>query len=404
MDSDPANAFCRGAGSGHTTWSSKAEQDDYLSFAAFMIYYMHHLNSPSLPFEVPKLGRSELEFHDLTPIPSRATPAARFIDFTNTSVNHPVRSANDSKILNNEPRLLLAGYSYGSLITTLLPPIINSILPPFQTPQPGTAHAEIRMRASSLASQQNQLISEHMLAFHNAHFHRRGRSLHSDDVLTSPKIRKSSGVRMGGDENLRRASQESYRSRNSFSIETQEMVRKSVERVRSIAKSTRASPKRVNTQESLASSHRSRGRTGSISSTENPHEEGAKLEEAVPLQAVLGVAHNLQPAYLLISPLQGVVGNLATMWSARSWKITKPIPENEMKLVVDPSLAIFGDNDIFVSISKLRAWAHRMSDAGNGSDYSRFQYVEVEGAGHFWHDYHKMKILQDEVARFVQDL
>jgi alpha/beta superfamily hydrolase len=403
----------RGAGSGHTTWSSKAEQDDYLSFVGFMIYYMYHLCPPQLPFDAARLRQSDSDLHDLTPIQSRVVPAARAIDFTKPHEKSDQVPGSGTRVANLQPRLLLSGYSYGSLVTTLLPPIITSILPSFQSPPPESAHAEIRMRASRLAVQQNQLISEHMLAFHQSHFHGRGRSLHSEDVFSSPKGRKSSGgVRMGGDENLRRASHESHRSRGSFSIETPELVRKSLDRVRSIAKSTRSPPKRVNTQGSSvsASSHKSRGRTGSISSTDSPVEDAVKPEEVAPLQPVPGIGDDLQTAYLLISPLQGVVGGLATMWSGRPWRSTKSIPENEMKLVVDPSLAVFGDDDIFVGISKLRAWSHRLAEAGSGSESgdgnrsSRFEYVEVEGAGHFWHDQHTMQILREEVSRFTQSL
>jgi len=206
---------------------------------------------------------------------------------------------------------------------------------------------------------------------------------------------------MGGDENLRRTSQDSYRLRNSFSLETPEIVRKSVDRVRSIVKS-RASPKRINTTGSFASSHKSR-RAGSISSIESPLEDSRKPEEPS-LKEVPGIGQGLQTAYILVSPLQGVVGSLATMWSSRSWKASHAIPENEMKLAIDPSLAIFGDDDIFVGVSKLRTWSHKLAEAGNVPGGSQFEYVEIEGAGHFWHDHQKLKILRDEVSKFVQRL
>jgi hypothetical protein len=68
---------------------------------------------------------------------------------------------------------------------------------------------------------------------------------------------------MGGEEDIRRASHESFRSRSSFTIEAAETVRKSVDRVRSIGKpkspySPRKSPRRQNTRASFASSHRER--------------------------------------------------------------------------------------------------------------------------------------------------
>ncbi len=360
---------------------------------------MHYLCPPPLPFGTPRFAHSDSEVHDLTPIPSQAIPASRLVEFNNNYEKFNAVPANRPDGLQNNQRLLLAGYSYGSLITTLLPPIISSIITPFQTPLPGSAHAEIRMRAESLAVKQNQLMAEHMASFLNTHFHRRGRSLHSDDILHNPKSRKSSGgVRMGGEEDLRRASHESHRSRGSFSIDTPELVRKSVERVRSMGKVKRVSPRRANTHGSIASSHLSRD-TPSNSSTEQ-----ISPLEVVPLKEVIGVGQGLQTAYLLISPLQGVVGSLATMWASKSWRARTAIPENEMKFTVDPTLALFGDDDLFVSAKKLHGWAQNLTEAGSSSGVSQFRYKEVVGAGHFWHDHQALKILVDEVGMFVKDL
>lgn len=369
------------------------EQDDYLTVVGFMIYYVHHLSPPPLPFDLPNLNRSNREVHDLSPIASRATT----IDFANAPQDL-LDPAKHERTINTQPRLLLAGYSYGSLITTLLPPIINSILPSFQTPKPGSAHEEVRLRAASLATQQNGLMSEHFAAFHAAHTHIRGRSLHSDDKPGNGKARKSSaGVRMGGDESLRRSSHDSYRSRSSFSHETQEIMRKSVDRVRSIGKA-RAVPKRLNTASSAASSHKS-GRPGSASSIDSPTETATKPEETISKE-VPRIGEGLQIAYLLVSPLQGAIGGLATMWSSHSWKTSSTTSKNEMKLAIDPTLAIFGDDDVFVSISKLRAWSQKLAETGN----SQFEYVEVKGAGHFWHGHKQLKILQDEISSFVRRL
>ena len=209
---------------------------------------------------------------------------------------------------------------------------------------------------------------------------------------------------MGGEEDLRRSSHESYRSRHSFSIDAPELVRKSVDRVRSIGKIKRGSPRITNTQSSSAT-FRSKD-TGSISSQENitPFEDIMKPDEVVPLKAVPGVGQGLQTAYLLVSPLQGMVGSLATMWSSKGWKSHASTSEHEMKLSIDPTLALFGDDDIFVSVKKLRAWAQKLVDAGNASKTSRFRYAEVKNAGHFWHNHEAMKILTEEIATFTREL
>jgi pimeloyl-ACP methyl ester carboxylesterase len=177
------------------------------------------------------------------------------------------------------------------------------------------------------------------------------------------------------------------------------MVRKSVDRVRSIGKTKRFSPKRQNTQGSTASSHIV---NGSQSSFENisPDERSVKMNDTVVCKEVPGIGTGLQTAYLLISPLQGFVSHLLTLFSSRSWK--DQIPDHEMKLTVDPSLVVFGDDDIFISVKRLRSWASKLSEASKGS--GRFRYAEVSGAGHFWQDFEAVKALQEEVKAFVETL
>ena len=126
-----------GTSKGRTSWQSKPEQNDYQSFIGFMVYYLNDLCPPNL------------REHNLS------SPTCR-PQLTNLSL---IQS--QAIMPNWHPRLLLAGYSYGALITTCLSPILNSIIFPFQNPQPGSAHAEIRLRASYLATQQNILIKSH---------------------------------------------------------------------------------------------------------------------------------------------------------------------------------------------------------------------------------------------------
>jgi pimeloyl-ACP methyl ester carboxylesterase len=56
---------------------------------------------------------------------------------------------------------------------------------------------------------------------------------------------------------------------------------------------------------------------------------------------------------------------------------------NDLELVgKHVSLAVYGDQDIFTSSKKVRQWAERLSSATG----SRFEHVEIEGGGHFWHE------------------
>lgn len=215
---------------------------------------------------------------------------------------------------------------------------------------------------------------------------------------------------MGGEEDLRRASHESHHGRNSmsgirdFKVEAEEMVRKSVDRVRSITKHTkdhkpespkgkRFSPVRQNTQGSV-SSHRSFGGE-SVFSNETVDTEKVEVQVCKPIP---GIGTDFRTAYLLVSPLQGLVHNLATMFSA------KFCMEHETKLTVDPTLAIFGDDDVFVSVKKLRTWGESLAETRNGKGESQFRCVEVSGAGHFWHDRGALRILQDEIKGFARSL
>lgn len=214
---------------------------------------------------------------------------------------------------------------------------------------------------------------------------------------------------MGGEEDLRRASHDSHRGRNSFAIEAEEIVRKSVDRVRSIGKHHRSesgkekrfSPKRQNTQGSVSSQRSFGGVSVFSNETDDGTAKGGEGEgEGEKCKAIPRIGEDLQTAYLLISPLQGFVHGLATMFSA------KFCAEHEVKLTVDPTLAVFGDDDVFVSIKKLRAWSERLAETriGKGGEDSRFRYVEVGGAGHFWHDRGAVRILQDEIKCFLKEL
>ena len=153
----------------------------------------------------------------------------------------------------------------------------------------------------------------------------------------------------GGGEDLRRASHESYRPRSSFTIETPERVRKSMDRVRSITKSNRFSVGGANSHGSFASSSKKK-ESVSGSSIDAPDEYVVKVEEKA-IKAVPGVADGLQAAYLLISPLHGWVSTLATMGGSKSGREKEHEPD--MKFTVDPTLALFGDDDVFVSAKRL---------------------------------------------------
>ncbi|CAG8949701.1 hypothetical protein HYFRA_00004019 [Hymenoscyphus fraxineus] len=406
----------RGAGNsrGKTSWQSKAEQKDYISFIGFMAHYIHDLSPPPIspsPTEQPRFTRSDSALHDLTPVPSQTVPPPHDSDdrllSPITAEKFPSTMQKDLDTNKTRPRLLLAGYSYGAMVTCSLPALLSSILEPFQSPEPGTAHAEIRLRAQNLAAQQNKYIHAQISEVLYAARHSRGRSLQIDDIFsapTSPRSRRTSGgVRIGGDEDFRRASHDSFRSRSSFSLDTQERVRKSIDRVRSLTKSPRfPHPQRTTSSGSWASF---KSYTSNTSINRNFSKSDQKLPEEVviDIKAVPEILDEFQTAYILISPLRGLINSLATMWT---YKPTKVLPEPEMKFTVDPTLALFGDDDIFVSAKRLRSWARKLECMGeeNKRDSLVFRYREVKGAGHFWHDHEALEVLKEEVRDFVVGL
>lgn len=377
---------------------------------------MHQLQPPMLPIS-PQSSEdidSEPGLHNLSPIPSQTIP--------------PPKTNSSEESANSQPLLLLSGYSYGALITTSLPPIISSIIAPFQEPAAGSWHGEIRMRAAFLADQQNSLMKERLSTLMSVSSH------DEDHVLTSPNARaagSAGAIRMGGHEDLRQASHEGHRSRRSTSLEAhvKSRLRSSMEeRVRSMARSKSSGSgttsshyfgmrRRSSSDAASVTSPPMQGKKGSErSSSEVPRpakDRGASLAAA---SSMPNVAERLSVAYLVVSPLHGWINSLATMslFGSRAGKPKRVeddagnnvggLPEQDTKFTIDPTLALFGDDDVFVSVNKLRAWADRLHSACERRGQPVFRSREVPGAGHFWHDHEAAQILREEVKLFVSCL
>ncbi|KAL8718414.1 MAG: hypothetical protein Q9225_004442 [Loekoesia sp. 1 TL-2023] len=117
---DEASYLGVGKSKGKSTWSSKAELQDYISFVGFFMYYLSNLYPP-----IPG-SESFDNYFSLAPVLS-GVPATR-----------------------PPAHLLLAGYSYGALLTRYLPNI-PALLGRFSNVLKTSTEAEIRMRASRLA-------------------------------------------------------------------------------------------------------------------------------------------------------------------------------------------------------------------------------------------------------------
>jgi alpha/beta superfamily hydrolase len=390
----------RGAGGskGRTSWTARPETDDYISFIGLLVYFMHYISLPELLYSEFPPSWDDDEPYSLSPIPSQALPPLQS-PMSPRSRKRPMSTS--TPISQSQPLLLLAGYSYGALITAQLP-ALSSIISLFHAPAQGTAASEIILRAKQLAKQENDafICMADVLKERSANNisnstpkHSRGRSLQVETALSSRKPSATASIRLGGEEtdpDLRRASQESH-NRRSLSFEP-ERLRKSIDRVRSLVR-----------RPDFRKSNTSLQRKGSDLSRHTSSEGSSPSTEIIsPLEAAMNkVEHfgggkddvgldNIKVSYLLISPLQGLVTKLATMWSRASRpqtkdsfsKISEAHSDMEKKLIENDTLAIFGDEDIFSTSKKLRLWADRLG----GEQNSRFRHVEIRGAGHFWHE------------------
>ncbi|KAI1798837.1 Alpha/Beta hydrolase protein [Daldinia bambusicola] len=264
-----------------------------------------------------------------------------YMHYLTTPQNHARSSEEDN---NSTPILLFAGYSYGAMVTLQLPPV-DSFLSHFASPATHTAFADIRLRAQHLAEEQRAMTAD----------------------TASP--RKSLGMRVGGGEDLSPRSREKHRA---CSPDPEEKIRRGVKEI-------------------LARSKFIHRRHHSPSA-----DRGIERDIEVPCLENVDNLVRFRPAYLLVSPPLGFVTNLATMSFSNLWpKKKKDGPaknledytkreeselEAEAKLTANPTLAIYGDQDSFLSIRKMRDWTTQLSNA----EGSRFRYVEVSTAGHFW--------------------
>lgn len=359
--------------------------DDYVSMIGFVLFYLHHLKPPCRKSS----GDSYEQFGGArSPISTQVLPPLD--QHFELRTNAPAGANRTS-----QPLLLLSGYSYGSLITTYLPPT-STIVSSFAAALPGTAKSEIRLRAQHLAEQVNLLFASIPPP---ARIHRRGRSFQAEDL---PRAVSSGGVRIGGEESspeVRRMSRESSR----ISLDSPRL-RRSVDRMRSVAKHPTHHPIRQLSfgSASRKSSERSPEASGGHDTAETV---GASQAAKDPSTASVEIAVP-RTAYLLVSPLQGPVSGLATMWTLPSAPRKRLAATADHKteayrnLMDHETLAIFGDEDLFSSHKKLRAWARRLELA----EGSRFQSSTVEGAGHFWHEPGVAALLRHRISTWVVQL
>ncbi|KAJ5333609.1 uncharacterized protein N7506_007392 [Penicillium brevicompactum] len=119
----------RGAGDseGRTSWTSKPELGDYVSFYGFMLQYLHCLKRALAPND-----------HSAAQ-PRESTDQDGGLEYPNSGPTAP----------KPDVHLILGGYSYGSLITSHVP-VLDVILSLFESPE--ASISEIRNIATRIAS------------------------------------------------------------------------------------------------------------------------------------------------------------------------------------------------------------------------------------------------------------
>lgn len=127
------------------------------------------------------------------------------------------------------------------------------------------------------------------------------------------------------------------------------------------------------------------------------------------------LAYSFAVSYLLISPIQGLLGGLATMFSTTPASAILPSlahfahrkgpgvgapTEGERKLVENRTLAVFGSRDGFSNVERMRRWIQHLKTMQG----SRFTAIEVRDGGHFWHSQRELEALKEGVRGWVEDL
>ncbi|OQO08650.1 hypothetical protein B0A48_06520 [Cryoendolithus antarcticus] len=338
---------------GRTSWTGRAERQDYASFAGFMIYLLQRLQSPAGARRPILQGPQGSDL-------SRAT-----IDTIGSSTEHPIA----------RPSLLLAGYSYGSLILSRLPSVAT-LISRFEEAQHGTTATEIVLCARKLAQDIGR----------SAHAQQtpaspRGRQLMPPDHATSPTSQRMrpSPVVMGGEETDPAERRRSRDSRRSLDV-----IRRSVDL-----------PQRVKAH--------LRRKSGGVTAT-GPNDEPPMPLPLSPLLTAQQNATNepeVDVSYLLVSPVLPPLahtlvapGSVSTLFSSPKSSLDR---SSGFGALESPTLLIWGSADSFTSSRRLRSWADKLK-----TQSTEVEWAQVERAGHFWRKEGVMTEMLEKVTAWVE--
>ena len=351
--------------------------------------------------------------------------------------------------------LLLSGYSYGALTTTRLPSTAELLSRVKSPAAPGTAMAEIVLRAQSLADEVLKSIRSHREENQDklGRIESRGRT--SEQHMHAI-------IAMGGEEGAPGTRRTSHDAETAPKLSV-DAIRKSIDRSRrSIDRSRqrllRRGPQRMGSG--------GRQKSQDVTERESPSDGGSDEEHGFsPTKSRSNVpspkrqeAPKVETFYLLVSPLLGPIAAMATVFtshrpsfaslssllhrrgkdsnhpqshpvgnSPKSDQEDSAKADNQSNLTANPTLAIYGSDDFFTSAKRLRKWCAELSQAShiphpnesraqsgpgrseNSAESSTstsplFRHREVSGAGHFWREEGAMTELRRAVGGWIEDV
>ena len=344
----------RGAGlsKGRTSWTGRGEKEDYGTVVGVGI---------CLVVELLKLFREgAAETLDTDAIGSGQENPYQ-LEVSTTGVSHAPSFESHTEDPKRSVTFILAGYSYGSLIASLLSPL-STICEQMAQPSAGSPAAEIRLRGRHLARE----------LYHEAFLQPRQPCARKNVRSQRKRSQPSPRMIIGGEKSPNAHTNcETERGR---SMDT---IKKSVEK-------------------SASRFHlRSRSHQRNIHS-HGPDDSVAEINAAsIPPLAF----PKISPHFLLLSPILPPLSSLLTGFTYHHF--SSSAVQQQVNLRHHPTLAVFGIEDGFTSYKRLQKWARGFQESGTGG---RFTVVGIEGAGHFWREEGVEGKLREVVREWVEGL
>lgn len=305
--------------------------------------------------------------------------------------------------------LLLAGYSFASLVLCRLPAVFT-ILNRFKSAENGTAATEIFLRARTLATQHRKTIATRL---------QRGRRPSSTSPSNPAHWRNPSHVILGGEESDLASSRRRHSRGDS---------RGSCEAIREL-------PRTIKSRMHRPRSGQFHLRTSSDREQEQQHNTISSEPQKQLHQQQLQQQQQREPIsirYLLISPvliplsttlvppgIPFISATATTGGGSTSLETEEKSTAAGVFSLQYPTLIAFGSSDTFTSSKKLCQWAERLAKdsavvaavattATTNTTATtphpvdaKVEWTQIDGAGHFWREGGVMRELQGNIREWV---